>query len=250
MKKIVCITGVAGGIGSATADIFAQAGWRVVGVDCVAKPSLAHGVEHYICADIGDPQAIKAIFDEIYQSVGRLDALVNNAAVQLVKSIVDTEPREWDILMGVNVRGPYLTIKYGFPLLRRHGGSIVNVSSVHAIATSNQMGAYAASKAALVSLTRSAAIELASYNIRVNAVLPGAIDTDMLRAGLVRNHAKQKSLESRLASLSKKHAVGRVGRREEVGEVILFLADERGSSFITGQSLVVDGGAIARLSTE
>lgn len=250
MKKVVCITGVAGGIGSATADIFAQAGWYVVGVDCITKPSLADGVEHYICADISDPEAIKAVFGEISQRVGRLDALINNAAVQLVKSLVDTEPGEWDILMGVNVRGPYLTIKHGFPLLSRNGGAIVNVSSVHAIATSNNMAAYAASKAALVALTRAAAIELASNNIRVNAVLPGAIDTDMLRAGVVRNHEKDNSFETRFESLGKKHPIGRIGRPEEVGEIILFLANDRGSSFITGQSLVVDGGAIARLSTE
>jgi len=250
MKKVVCITGVAGGIGSATADIFARSGWCVVGVDCIAKPSLADGVEHYICTDISDPEAIKAMFDEISQRVGRLDALINNAAVQLVRSLVDTEPDEWDMLMGVNVRGPYLTIKYGFPLLSRQGGSIVNVSSVHAIATSKSMAAYAASKAALAALTRAAAIELASNNIRVNAVLPGAIDTDMLRAGLVRKHEKDNDFETRLDSLGKKHAIGRIGRPGEVGEIILFLSNDRGSSFITGQSLVVDGGAIARLSTE
>jgi len=250
MKKVVCITGVAGGIGSATTDIFLKDGWYVVGVDRVAKSSLTNRVEHYICADIGDPEAIKTVFEEISQRVDRLDALVNNAAVQLVKSIVDTEPVEWDAVMGVNVRGPYLMIKHGYPLLSRKGGSIVNVSSIHALATSHSMGAYAASKAALVALTRTAAIELASKNIRVNAVLPGAIDTEMLHAGLVRNHEEDNNFVARLKSLGAKHAIGRIGQPEEVGDIILFLASDRRSSFITGQSLVVDGGALARLSTE
>lgn len=250
MKNVVCITGVAGGIGSATADLFAQAGWYVVGVDCIANPPLADGVGRYIQADIIYPKAIEKIFGEISQLVGSLDALVNNAAVQIVKSLVEMEPEEWDMLMAVNVRGAYLMIKHGFPLLRRNGGAIVNVSSVHAIATSECMAAYAASKAALTAMTRSAAIELASQNIRVNAVLPGAIDTDMLRAGLIRNLAEGNSIKERINSLGNKHAVGRIGQPEEVAELILFLAKGRGSSFITGQTFVVDGGAIARLSTE
>ena len=141
-------------------------------------------------------------------------------------------------------------IKHGVSLLRSQGGSIVNVSSVHAIATSPGMAAYAASKGALMALTRAAAIELASENIRVNAVLPGAIDTDMLRAGLVRNHEKNVSFQKRLDSLSKKHVIGRIGQPQEVGEMVLFLANDRGSSFITGQSIVIDGGATIRLSTE
>jgi NAD(P)-dependent dehydrogenase (short-subunit alcohol dehydrogenase family) len=250
MKNVVCITGVAGGIGSATADLFAQAGWYVVGVDCIANPSLADGVEHYICADISDPEAIKAIFGEISQRVGRLNALINNAAIQIVESLIDTEPDDWDMLMGVNVRGAYLTIKHGFPLLRRHGGGIVNVSSVHAIATSKSMAAYAASKGALVALTRAAAIELAPDNIRVNAVLPGAVDTKMLKASLSRGSLPGDDINNLKQSLGLKHALGRIGRPEEIGETILFLADNRRSSFITGQSFTVDGGATTRLSTE
>ena len=250
MKQVVCITGVAGGIGSATANIFARNGWYVVGVDCVSKSFLNSEVEHYIRADIGDAEAIKTVFGEISQLVGRLDALVNNAAVQLVKPIVDTEPDEWDSLMKVNVRAPYLAIKYGYPLLRINGGSIVNVSSIHALATSDSMAAYAASKAALVAITRAAAIELALHNIRVNAVLPGAIDTEMLRAGLARYPEKDKSFETRLKSLGARHVIGRIGQPEEIGEAILFLANDRGASFITGQTLIVDGGALARLSTE
>jgi NAD(P)-dependent dehydrogenase (short-subunit alcohol dehydrogenase family) len=250
MKKVVCITGVAGGIGSATVDIFAKAGWQVVGVDIIPKPAMLNGLGHYICADLSDPKGIKSIFGKISERIGRLDALINNAAVQIVKSLIDTEPDEWDMLMSVNVRGAYLTIKHGFPLLSRHGGCVVNVSSVHAIATSPSMAAYATSKGALVALTRAAALELAPDNIRVNAVLPGAVDTKMLKASLSRGTLSDNDTNNRRQSLGLKHALGRIGRPEEIGETILFLADNRRSSFITGQSFIIDGGATSRLSTE
>ena len=250
MAKVVCITGVAGGIGRATARIFARSDWHVVGVDCIAKPSLIDGVEHYIRADISDPEATKTIFGEISRQIGRLDALINNAAVQVVKSLVDTEPDDWDMVMGVNVRGAYLAIKHAFPLLRRQGGGIINVSSVHAIATSRNMAAYATSKGALVALTRAAAIELAPNHIRVNAVLPGAVDTKMLKAGLSRGGLSGENTNNLKQSLGLKHALGRIGKPDEIGETILFLADNRRSAFITGQSFIVDGGATTRLSTE
>ena len=120
---------------------------------------------------------------------------------------------------------------------------------MHAIATSSNIAAYAASKGALLALTRAMAIELAPDNIRVNAVLPGAVDTPMLRAGLNRENTQDHNIEISMRNLEKKHVIGRVGQPEEIGQTILFLADCQ-SSFITGQSIIVDGGATARLSTE
>ena len=151
--------------------------------------------------------------------------------------------------MATNVRSVYLAVRHAYPLMHSLGGSIVNVSSVHAIATSSNIAAYAASKGALVALTRAMAIELAPDNIRVNAVLPGAVDTPMLRAGLNREHIQDSNTEVLMHELGKKHVIGRVGQPEEIGQTILFLADCQ-SSFITGQSIIVDGGATARLSTE
>jgi NAD(P)-dependent dehydrogenase (short-subunit alcohol dehydrogenase family) len=134
--------------------------------------------------------------------------------------------------------------------MRKCGGAIVNVSSVHALATSKNIAAYAASKGALLAFTRATAIELAPDNIRVNAVLPGAVDTPMLRAGLNRGHVKMGNIEDSVCELGKKHVLGRIGLPEEIGQTILFLADDERSSFITGHGLIVDGGAIAKLSTE
>jgi len=250
MKKVVCITGVAGGIGSATAMLFTKAGWHVVGVDIKKESNLPSGVHHYIATDISNPDAIRDIFNEISQREGRLDALINNAAMQIVKPLVDTQLEEWDSLMAINVRSVFLSIKHAYPLLRQDKGSVVNVSSVHALATSCSMAAYATSKGAVLALTKSASLELAADKVRVNAVLPGAVDTQMLRAGLNRGTATEVNVEQRIKELSKKHALGRLGQPEEIAQMILFLSDSQKSAFITGQSFIVDGGATARLSTE
>jgi NAD(P)-dependent dehydrogenase (short-subunit alcohol dehydrogenase family) len=127
---------------------------------------------------------------------------------------------------------------------------MVNVSSVHAIATSANIAAYAASKGGLLALTRAMAIEFAKDHIRVNAILPGAVDTPMLRAGMDRGHLGGASVQDRLENLASKTVNGRVGLPSEIASAIYFLADETQSSFMTGQALVVDGGATARLSTE
>jgi len=129
-------------------------------------------------------------------------------------------------------------------------GSIVNVGSVHAIATSANIAAYAASKGALSALTRALAIKFAPDQIRVNAVLPGAVKTDMLLAGLQRGHLSGDRPDQLLDNLGRKTVMGRVGTSEEIARAILFLADANQSAFMTGQSLVIDGGATARLSTE
>jgi NAD(P)-dependent dehydrogenase (short-subunit alcohol dehydrogenase family) len=121
---------------------------------------------------------------------------------------------------------------------------------VHAVQTSANISAYAASKGGLLALTRAMAIEFAADNIRVNAILPGAVDTPMLRAGLGRGHVSGGDIQTRLDNLARKTVNGRVGRPEEIAHAIYFLADETQSSFMTGQAMIVDGGATARLSTE
>lgn len=249
MKRVVLITGVAGGIGSATAMVFAEAGWHVVGVDRKQLENLP-GVAHYIQADISEPDAPERILGEIAVSEGQLDALVNNAAIQICKSLLETTLEEWDATMTSNVRSVFLTVRQAYPLLKMSCGAIVNVSSVHAIATSAGIAVYAASKGALLALTRAMALEFGSDNIRVNSVLPGAVDTPMLHTGLDRGHVQGGSVAELVRGLGKKHVMGRVGRPEEIGRTILFLADNEQSSFMTGQAIVVDGGATARLSTE
>jgi NAD(P)-dependent dehydrogenase (short-subunit alcohol dehydrogenase family) len=249
MKRVVAITGVAGGIGRGTARVFYEAGWVVVGIDRKNADDV-HDVHRFIHADISEDEAPHHIFETIASKEGRLDALVNNAACQVCKPILETSAEEWDQVFACNARSVFLSVKQAYPLLKKSGGAIVNVSSVHAVATSCGIAAYAASKGALLALTRAMALEFGPENVRVNAVLPGAVDTPMLHAGLSRGHVQGDSIAKLVRGLGKKHVMGRVGKPQEIGQTILFLADSEKSSFMTGQALIVDGGATARLSTE
>ncbi len=250
-KKTILITGAAGGVGRATVKLFHERGFRVIGVDrqSVYAEFPADGL--FIQADISVPENLEKIIAQATQFSSTLDVLVNNAAFQVTKPLVETTVEEWDMVMASNLRSVFLGAKLAYPLLKAEGGgAIVNVSSVHAVATSANIAAYAASKGGLLALTRAMAIEFAPDNIRVNAVLPGAVDTPMLRAGFHRGRDDEASEESQLAALAAKTVNGRVALPEEIASVIYFLADPAQSSFITGQGLLADGGATCRLSTE
>jgi NAD(P)-dependent dehydrogenase (short-subunit alcohol dehydrogenase family) len=249
-KKTALITGVAGGIGHATMDLFTEKGWRVIGVD---RNEFGEGFPsngHFIRSDISRAEDMQAIFEKAHAFADALDVLINNAAMQIAKPLVETTVEEWDTVMASNLRSVFLGVKLAYPLLKKNGGAVVNVSSVHAIQTSANIAAYAASKGGLLALTRAMAIEFAPDNIRVNAILPGAVDTPMLRAGLGRGHVGHGDIQERLDNLARKTVSGKVGTPEEIAHAIYFLADNEQSSFMTGQALVVDGGATARLSTE
>lgn len=250
-KRVVMITGAAGGVGRATVNTFAEKGWLVIGVDQAEFGESFPEDGLFIQADISVIQNFKTIFERVKEFTRCLDALVNNAALQIVKPLLETSPEEWDKVMACNLRAHFLCVKSAYPFLKSAGGAaIVNVSSVHAMATSANIGAYAASKGGVLALTRAMAIEFAADNMRVNAVLPGAVDTPMLRAGLTREHAGTGTLTERLENLARKTVSGKIGKPEEIARVIYFLADNEQSSFMTGQSVVVDGGATAKLSTE
>ena len=249
MSRVVQIAGVLGGIGAATAQLFHRSGWYVIGVDIQEASEETPDIDLFIRGDVSDVSAWETIAAKISATGKQVHGLVNNAAIQICKPLVETTPEEWDKVMGVNLRSVYLAVRYIYPLMRNEGGAIANVSSVHAMATSTQIAAYAASKGGMMALTRALALELAPQ-IRVNAVLPGAVDTSMLRSGLSRGHVQGTNSDELVAALGKKHVVGRVGQPAEIAEAIYFLIDSKRSSFMTGQSLVVDGGATARLSTE
>jgi len=248
--RVMLITGAAGGIGRATVKYFAEQGWKVIGVD---RKEFGPGFPEnglFIKADISNPAEMETIYEHARDFTPVLDAVVNNAALQIAKPLLELTIEDWDLTMASNLRSAFIGFKLAYPLMKAAGGgAVVNVSSVHAVATSKNISAYAASKGGLLALTRSMAIEFASDNIRVNAVLPGAVDTPMLRDGMNRGQFSG-SLNERLENLASKTVNGRIGQPEELAHVIYFLADSKQSSFITGQGLLADGGATAKLSTE
>lgn len=250
-KRTVLITGAAGGIGRATVAVFSEHGWRVIGVDQNAFGETFPADGLFIQTSIVDPHNMEGIYAQARAYTSTLNAVVNNAAVQVSKPLVETSVEEWDLVMASNLRSVFLGARLAYPLLKAAGeGAIVNVSSVHAVQTSANIAAYAASKGGLLALTRAMAIEFAPDNIRVNAVLPGAVDTPMLRAGFNRGHLGDGDVTERLDNLARRTVNGRIGQPEEIARAIYFLADGTQSSFMTGQSMIVDGGATARLSTE
>ena len=246
-QRVVVVTGAAGGVGHATAQLFHREGWFVVGIDRKATDDVSE-MDRYLVADLSQNGNVEATFSALDADLGRIDALVNNAAIQIAKPMVETTAAEWDTIMNTNVRMAFRTMLAAHQRLKEQRGSVVNVSSIHAVATSRSIAVYAASKGALVALTRAAALEMADDGIRVNAVLPGAVDTPMLRAGMAAR--ADRSVEESMRILGSKTPLGRIGKAEEIAQAILFLADSDRSSFVTGQLLLVDGGAAARLSTE
>jgi glucose 1-dehydrogenase len=247
-SRVAVITGVAGGIGRACAVTFTEAGWDVVGIDRTDRPEGLVAVQ-YERIDLSVRNATDKLRD-LFGRLDRIDALVNNAAMQLSKPLADTTDEEWAAVLATNAAAPFVAIREAEPKLRASQGSIVNVSSVHAVATSAGVSAYAASKGALLALTRVAALELGPHGVRVNAVLPGAVDTPMLRAGTAQRGANWAGTGDPLEMIAARTPLGRIGRPEEIASVVLFLADNDRSSFVTGQGWIVDGGVTARLASE
>ena len=246
MGRIALITGAAGGIGLATVEAFRTDGWEVIGVDRRAPISFPPSAAFWL-VDLAAPETIERLVDRLTEERPTLDALVNNAPIQVAKPMLETSLDEWDRVQAVNLRAIFQLCRLVHPLLKAAGGAIVNVGSVHALATSSNLAAYAATKGGLLALTRAMALEFGADGIRVNSVLPGATDTLMLEAGLQR---RKMNAEETLGELPARTALGRIRRPNAIAQGILFLADGKRSSYITGQALVVDGGASARLSTE
>lgn len=249
-RPTAVVTGGERGIGRATVLEFVERGYRVFSLDLVQGETCPSGAS-FIKTDVSIEADVSHAFAHIAGEIDELDALINNAGIGHYASIMETEPSQWDRIMAVNVKSVYLVSRKAYPLLQKgSAASIVNVASVHALATSEGVGAYAASKGAVVALSRAMALEMARDGIRVNCVLPGAVDTPMLRAGLDRGHLVAESPDAQLRVLAERTPLARIGTSEEIARAIFFLASADAGSFITGQILVVDGGALARLSTE
>ncbi len=243
-NKVVLITGGTRGIGHATARLFAEQGARVViiGRDQEKTTEAARDVPaRGEAGDVSNAEDCERIISRTLSLHARLDVLVNCAGIiYRNRTIESISEEEWDITFDVNVKGTFLMSKYALPALRKTKGNVVNVSSYVGMVGFAGASAYAASKAAILNLTRSVALDHAKEGIRVNAVCPGSVDTDMIRSAWQQFGDVEKAQKL----WAEKHPLGRIATADEVGRVILFLASED-ASFITGTALPVDGGITA-----
>ena len=245
--RVVLITGVNGDIGQAISKQFKKYNWTVIGIDkdeCKNKQYL----DTFICKNLTETDSVKNIINNIKNLYNRLDCIVNNAAIQICKPIWELSESEWEETYNCNVKIVFLLAKYGLELLKNsNNGNIINIGSVHAINTSDQISAYSSSKAALVGLTRNMAIELSKFGIRVNSISPGAIDTKMLRSGLERGHLGDGDSNNLVNNLGKKHLLGKIGSPDNVANFVYYILQ---NNFLTGSNIIMDGGASIFLSTE
>ncbi|HEU5316587.1 MAG TPA: glucose 1-dehydrogenase [Chloroflexota bacterium] len=255
--KAAIVTGGAFGMGRAAAVAFAREGAGVTIADvnagaareaveaCAAAGRESGGRAVFVEGDVSQDAVCREVVRRTVEAFGGVDVLFNNVGIQPRDSyanVEDTTEAQWDRILDVNLKSYFLMAKHAIPEIRkRGGGAIVNNASVQGLQSMKGVPAYAASKGGILSLTRQLAIDYAAENIRVLAVNPGTIDTEMVRASA---RLEPDGMESALVRYGQSHPLGRIGKPEEVANVVLFLASEK-ASFMTGENVCVDGGLMA-----
>jgi NAD(P)-dependent dehydrogenase (short-subunit alcohol dehydrogenase family) len=249
--KVAAVTGAGSGLGRAAAVAFAEAGADVVvnDVDGAGLPDTAAAVEKAggkalaHVGDVSDMGAVKELVAGAVEELGGLDVMHANAAIDITRTLEEISEEEMDATLDVNLKGPLLCAQQAIPAIRnRGGGSIVFVSSVQGYQGLPGSVTYAGAKAALIAAARTLSVEVGGDGIRVNAIVPGTIDTPMLN-----RHVELMSAADRddfIARVQAANSLGRVGRPEEIAAAAVFLASES-SSYVTGSALTVDGGFLA-----
>ncbi len=248
--KNALITGAGSGIGQATAILFARQGARVMVADVIEATAQqttaiiqeAHGDAQPLIFDVSDEAQVTAVFAEMRRLVGRIDILVNNAGVSSIGSIAETSLAEWERVLGVNARGVFLCAREAVKWMLSQtpaGGVIINIASATSLIGVERRFAYTASKGAVLSMTRSIAIDYATQGIRCNAICPGTVQSPFIEAYLARDFVGHED-ETR-ARLAARQPLGRMARPEEIASAALYLASEE-AAFSTGAALVIDGG--------
>jgi meso-butanediol dehydrogenase / (S,S)-butanediol dehydrogenase / diacetyl reductase len=255
-NRVAIVTGTSG-IGRAIAKRLAAGGCSVVacGVEKSANEELARealgsgsplSVEH---CDVSDPKQVQAVVAKTVTTYGGLDIIVNAAAIHPFGAAVETDIETWDRCMAINVGSIFLTAHFGIPEIKKRGrGSILNLSSVQGYACQRGVTAYAASKGAVHSLTRSLSLDYAADNIRVNSISPGSIRTPML-ARSAAHFVPNLTQDEAFARFGADHPLGRIGTPEEVAEFAAFLVSDR-AGFCTGSDYIVDGGLLAGIGVQ
>jgi NAD(P)-dependent dehydrogenase (short-subunit alcohol dehydrogenase family) len=240
---VAIVTGAAGGIGAAVVEQLRAAGASVVAEDIdPAVEELAADDVAALTADAAQADTAKAAVALAHDRFGGLDIVINNAGRFLLKPIVETTDEEWDGLMTTNVRSVFVHCREALPrLIANGGGAIVNVSSISGVIGLPAQGAYCATKGAIAQITRQLAIEHAGQGVRVNAVAPGAVDTDFVNAAL----AGAPDLQAARGDIGKSHPIGRMADPSEIARIMVFLASPA-ASFMTGAIVMADGGFTAQ----
>lgn len=241
MTKVAIITGSNGGIGQQLCKSFTDNGYHVIGTDVHKSSKFTIG--DYVSINLDKLCNNKKYRDDYITKLSSscqsgLDVLINNAALQIVKPIEKLSFEDWQLTMNVNFNSVFLLVKGLYEKLELNKGCVINISSIHANLSKPGFSSYAASKAGLVGLTKSLAVELGK-NIRINAVCPAAIETEMLKEGFSKN-------PELLDELNKYHPVGKIGSPTDIAHAVLYLADDK-SSFINGATLTLDGGISSKL---
>ena len=248
--RIVIVTGAESGIGKATATRFALEGATVYGLGLRqelgndwTRSIEGYGVSaKFLTCDVTNSSSVSATIEAIGSEHGQIDVLVNNAGKFLYGDLTETSESDWDQILATNLKSVYLTSKFSIPFMKRNGGAIVNIASVHAFATMEKVPAYAASKGAVVALSRQMAIDFIKDRIRVNSVVVGGVDTDMSRLHAL---STGRTLDD-LGYVLDDNVLGRAAKPEEIAAAITFLASAD-ASFLVGTPLLVDGGLTADL---
>jgi NAD(P)-dependent dehydrogenase (short-subunit alcohol dehydrogenase family) len=247
--KVALITGSASGIGKSSALLFAQEGAQMIvndldeakGQETVQEIEAAGGSAIFIQADVTNADSVKVMVDRIIEQFGRIDVLFNNAGISGVGALHELEPDQWDRIMSINVKGVFLPSKYVVPhMMEQKSGSIINMSSCIAEIGLARRASYAATKGAVLALTKSMQVDYAAYNIRVNALLPGTILTPFVENYLKTSYDDP---EAAIASLKTRQLSGDLGRPDDVAKAAVFLASDD-SKFMMGSPLYIDGGVV------
>jgi NAD(P)-dependent dehydrogenase (short-subunit alcohol dehydrogenase family) len=245
--KVVLITGAGNGIGRATALAFAQQGASIVVADInrddgektTAMITEAGGAATFILCDVTKDHDVQSMVNGTLETYGKLDIAFNNAGIEIEQSkLADGDESTYDKIMDVNVKGVWRCMKYQIPaLLQQSTSAIVNTASIAGLGAAPKMSIYSASKHAVIGLTKSAAVEYGKKGLRVNAICPAVIDTEMFRRATQNDPQKEQYVRSL-------HPVGRIGQAEEVAAAVLYLCSDL-AGFTTGIALPIDGGATA-----